>query len=541
MSAETVAEAFARTADAHRDRVALVYLGERYTYGALADAAARVAGALREMGVAPTDRAIVYLPNVPQWLIAWLALQRIGAVAVPITPHYGLADLEHIARDSGAETIFCLDTNFGYVSRLLGPSPLRRAVVTTLAEPLPLWKRAVGRALRRIPEGRVRSGAGVIPFRRLLRGPAAAVPVPAGGADVAEILYTGGTTGRPKGVPLSHALLLASVRAQRSASEPLIPLGEDVVIQGSPLYHILGQAVGLGALLHGERIVLMPRINLDATLDHVRRYRATTLFGVPALFRMILEHDRVDQYDLGSLRYCFSGGDVLPVEVERRWRARFGKPIHQGYGATEACGAIALTPTGAPFPEGTAGRVVAFQELRLADLATLEPVVVGEPGEALVSSTHMVRAYWNSADETARSFVELEGRRWYRTGDILRRDDAGWLFFVDRSADVIKHKGYRVAASRIEAALQEHPAVIESCAVGIPDPVVGERIKAFVVLTQDARGVTAHDLLAWTRDRLAPHEVPHYIEFRDMLPKSKVGKLLRRELRDEERQLAGAS
>lgn len=355
------------------------------------------------------------------------------------------------------------------------------------------------------------------------------------------MLYTGGTTGYPKGVPISHALFLEAMREQRRAGEGLVPKGQDVLIQGAPLYHILGQVVGLGALLHGEQMILLPRANLDATFDHIQRYKATTFFGVPTMYRMILEHDRVDQYDLGSLKYCFSGGDVLPVEVAHRWRKKFGKPIHQGYGATEAGGGISLTPAGEPFPEGSVGKVVPFQKIKIVNPDTLEPLPVGESGELLVSSEHMVNAYWNKPEETLRSFVNLDDKRWYRTGDIVRLDDRGWLFFQDRSVDVIKHKGYRVAASRIEAVLQEHPAVIASCVVGVPDSNVGERIKAFVVLKEDVKGITAYDLTTWCRGRLAPYEVPHYIEFRDMLPKSKVGKLLRRELRaEEQRKMAAA-
>jgi len=210
------------------------------------------------------------------------------------------------------------------------------------------------------------------------------------------------------------------------------------------------------------------------------------------------------------------------------------QPIYQGYGATETCGGISLTPAGEAFPEGTAGRIVSFQKVMVVNPDTLEPIPKGEPGELLVSSEHMVKGYWNKPEETARCFVYRDGRLWYRTGDIVRINEDGWLFFLDRSVDMIKHKGYRVAASRIEAVLQEHPAVIASCVVGIPDPSVGERIKAFVVLKEDVKGVTAYDLIVWCRERLAPYEVPHYIEFRDMLPKSKVGKLLRRELRAEE-------
>jgi long-chain acyl-CoA synthetase len=356
-----------------------------------------------------------------------------------------------------------------------------------------------------------------------------------------EILYTGGTTGLPKGVPYSNIVFLESIAEQRSMSENYIPKGKDIVIQGGPLFHILGQAMGLGALLSGDTVILLPRVNLDGLFDQLQRYKASTLFGVPAMYRMILEHDRLDYYDLSSLEYCFCAGDVLPIEVAERWLKKFGKPLYQGYGTTETCGRVSLTPMGEEAPVGSGGKITPLQKVKLVDSETLEPVSPGQPGELLVSSKHMVRACWNNPEETARCFVEIEGRLWYRTGDVVSIDRDGWLFYQDRSVDTVKHKGYRVAASEIEAVLQEHHAVIASCVVGIPDEKVGERVKAFVVLRKDVRGVSAYDLIRWCRERLAPYKVPQYIEFRDMLPKSKVGKLLRRELRAEERKkLEGA-
>ncbi|MCL6611409.1 MAG: AMP-binding protein [Peptococcaceae bacterium] len=532
----SIYEAFSETAGRFPGKTALIYLGERFTYGQLEQMAGMIAGSLAGMGVEKGERAVIYLPHVPQWVIIWLALQRIGAVAVPVTHFYGPGDLRYIAADSGAETIFCMDTNFGYVSQILSGTGLKRVIVNTVADLLPWWKRFIGKVYDRIPEGKYSSGEGIFTFKDLIRrrsGPPPEVPVE--GWETAEILYTGGTTGLPKGVPISDVLFQESVDEQRKASQKIIPRGEDVVIQGAPLYHILGQVVGLGGILSGDTLILLPKMNLDAILDHIERYKAKTFFGTPTLYRMILEHNRLDHYDLGSLQYCFSGGDVLPREVAGRWLKKYGRPIYQGYGATETCGGVALTPAGESFPEGTAGKILPIKQVKVVNPDTLEDVPPGYPGELLVSSDHMVDGYWNKPEETARSFVRIDGRLWYRVGDLVRIDDQGWLFFLDRSADIIKHKGYRVAASKIEAVLQEHPAVIASCAVGVPDEKVGERIKAFVVIKEDVKGVTASDLIKFCRERLAPYEVPQYVEFRDMLPKSKVGKLLRRELRADER------
>ncbi|MBU0514548.1 MAG: AMP-binding protein, partial [Proteobacteria bacterium] len=229
------------------------------------------------------------------------------------------------------------------------------------------------------------------------------------------------------------------------------------------------------------------------------------------------------------------GGDVLPQDVATRWLERFGWPIYIGYGASETVGGVCMSPADRENPPGSVGLILPSKEVRIVDPAFLTPVEPGEPGELLVHSDPMVSAYWNKPQETAEAFVELDGKLFYRTADVVRQDDQGYLYFVDRTVDTIKHKGYRVSASEIEAVLQEHPAVIGSCVVGVPDPKVGERIKAFVVLKSDVRGVTGYDLIKFCHGKLVNYKIPAYIEFRDMLPKSKVGKMLRREVRQEEK------
>jgi long-chain acyl-CoA synthetase len=533
----TIYEQFEKVCRDFPDKPALLYLGMKYSYSELQEAADHLAASLHHLGVSKGDKTILYLSNCPQWVIAWFALLRLGAIAIPISPIYTPLDLKYMANDSGAETVFCMDTNFGYVTQVLPETGLKRVIVTNIADPLPWWKKWMGIGLNKIPSGKFNLGENIFTFDRLLKNgdTSSLPPFKAEPDEMFEMLYTGGTTGVPKGVPFSNILFLESVAEQRSMSERDIPKGEDVLVQGGPLFHILGQAVGLGGVLSGDTLVLLPKVNLDGLFNHIERYQVLTFFGVPALYRMILEHDRVDSYDLSSLKYCFSGGDVMPPEVADRWLKKYEKPVYQGYGATETCGRVSLTPMGEGAPSGSAGRVTPLQKVKLVDPDTLDPVPPGEPGELLVSSDHMVKAYWNKPEETADCFVKMDGRLWYRTRDIVRIDDKGWLYYLDRSVDTIKHKGYRVAASEIEAALQEHHAVVASCVVGIPDERVGERIKAFVVLKADIKGVSAYELMKWCRERLSSYKVPQYIEFRDMLPKSKVGKLLRRELRAEER------
>ncbi len=536
---QSIFSKFAAVAGRRGENPALIYIGSCFSYRKLLDLAERFAASLEELAVGPGQRIMLYIPNSIQWAVAWLATQKIGAVAVPITPIYTPYDLSYIASDSHAEIIICADTNFGYVAKVLPQTPIKQVIVTNVVDLLPWWKRFYGYLFDVIPRGNIALDDRTCLFRKLLDRTVSGIRSRAHGAapngEIAEILYTGGTTKFPKGVPISRSLFLAAAEEQIRISEPLFPVEENVIMGNAPLYHILGQTCGLATLLVGGTLLLQPRINLDATFDLISRYRAKTMIGVPTLYRMILEHSRLNQYDLSSVDYWFSAGDVLPVEVGRRWKERFGKSIHQGYGATETCGGVAMCPVDRQNPVRSVGRTVASKQVQIVDPATLQPVKPGEPGELLVSSEHMVTAYLNKPAETEAAFIELNGRTWYRTADVMAMDEHGNLYFVDRTVDTIKHKGYRVSASEIEAVLQEHPAVVGACVVGVPDEKVGERIKAYVVLKEDIKGITGYDLIKWCRQSLVSYKIPQYIEFRDMLPKSKVGKLLRREIRDEER------
>lgn len=534
---QNIYQRFAEVAEKRGAHTAVIYLGTRYSYAELRDMAERFAAGLVHIGVTPGERVIIYLPNSIQWIVSWLGVQRAGAVCVPITPIYTPSDLSYIATDSQATTLIGADTNFGYVKRVLSQTGLKRVIVVGMADLLPGWKRWFGHLFDIIPKGKTAIGKDVFSLKNLLTMPGAnpAPAMTADGRQVAEILYTGGTTRHPKGVPLTHDLFLCSALEQIRVSEPLIPVEENVILGNAPLFHILGQTCSLATLLVGGALLVQPKINLDATFDAICRFKVRSMIGVPTLYRMMLEHDRLDQYDLSSVAYWYSAGDVLPVEVGRRWQERFGRTIYQGYGATETCGGVAMCPTDRDNPPKSVGRIVASKMARIVDPAFLEPVATGEPGELIVSSTHMVTAYLNKPEETASAFINLDGRLWYRTADVMSMDADGNLYFVDRTVDTIKHKGYRVSASEIEAVLQEHPAVVGTCVVGIPDDKVGERIKAYVVLKGDIKGITGYDLIKWCRQSLVAYKVPQYIEFRDMLPKSKVGKLLRREIRDEEK------
>jgi long-chain acyl-CoA synthetase len=528
---------FDKMSERYPDKTAVVYLGERLSFSRLQDLSERFGGALTDLGVKKGDKVMIYISNCIQWIIAFLGIQKIGAVIVPVSPIYTSHELDYMIRDSGAETIICLDTNFCYAKEVFSDTGLKRIIITNLADPLPFWKRYLGILFDKIPHGKVIGGEGIYSFNALLKHPPLKTRVDLDPwKDLAYILYTGGTTGFPKGVPGNHIGMVSYVNdVTDDVAGDHLKEGEDVYIAVNPLFHImaLGLFMALG-LNKGNTTALMPVPQVDAILETVQRHHVRWFLGVPALYRMILENDRLDQYDLGSLRYCYCGGDVLPLEVFNRWKERFGIPIYQVYGSTEA-GHVTYSRIDENLKPRTLGLPLKSRECIVVDPETLKPVPVGEIGELLVTSPYTVKEYWNKLEETKRSYVDINGKTFYRMSDYVKQDSNGELIYVERSADIIKHKAYRISASEIEAVLQDHPTVIGACAVGVPDEKVGERVKAIVVLKADARGVGGAELLQWCRDKLAPYKVPGYIEFRDMLPKSKVGKLLRREIRDEER------
>lgn len=542
---QRIIDQFRQTAETYGNHTAVIYLGTRYSYRRLDQMSRSFAAALTKLGLGQGQRVMIYLPNSIQWVVAWLGIQHINAVCVPITPIYTPSDVRYIATDSEADAIVCADTNFGYVKQVLPQTKIKRVIIARMADLLPVWKRFFGYLFDIVPRGKIAFDENTYSFKKLLTQHASAefktsAPDDFMGSATAQILYTGGTTKFPKGVPMSQDLFLKSAIEQIQISRPFFPPQENIVMGNAPLFHILGQTCGLATLLVGGTLILQPRVNLDAILDAIGRFKAKTMIGVPALYRMMLEHERLDQYHLESVKYWFSAGDVLPVEVGKRWYQHFGQHIFQGYGATETCGGVAMCPVDIDNPPKSVGRVLASKQIKIVDPAFLKPVKIGTPGELLVSSDPMVSRYLNKPEETRSSFVKLDGNTWYRTADIMMMDAEENLYFVDRTVDTIKHKGYRISASEIESVLQEHSAVISACVVGVPDERVGERIKGYVVLKEDIKGITGYDLITWCRKTLVSYKVPQYIEFRDMLPKSKVGKLLRREIRDEESRRAEA-
>ncbi|MGD9817952.1 MAG: class I adenylate-forming enzyme family protein [Desulfomonilaceae bacterium] len=541
MNPELTFTRFEKACEKYPNNAAIIFLGEKFSFRKLRDMVDRFATGLAGLGLKKGDRIILYLSNCVQYVIAFLAAQKLGLVVVLVSPIYTSHELEYMVNDSGARAIVCHDTNYGYVKEVIHKTTLEKIICTNLIDLVNPIKRLVAYLFDKKPHGTVKGGDETIPFKKLLGSPANPPKVSIDPIkDLSYILYTGGTTGFPKGVPgnhWGHTSYVNDITDWLTVGH--LKHGEDVYIAINPLFHIMAlglfMAIGLNV---GATTVLMPVPQVDSILMEIQRRKARWMLGVPALYRMILENDRQDTYDISSLRYCFCGGDVLPREVLQRWKERANIPIYQVYGSTEA-GHVSYSPldAGDPAPMSI-GKPLPSRKPLIVDSETLTEVPVGEVGELVVTSAHAMKEYLNKPQETVTSFVKIGDDVYYRTSDYVRGSENGEIFYVERSADILKHKGYRVSASEVEAVLQDHPVVVGACVIGVPDPKVGERIKAIVVLKDDAKGVGAAELINWCSSQLAAYKVPSYIEFRDMLPKSKVGKLLRREIRDEEKRKA---
>ncbi len=541
MQQELTFTRFEASCEKYPSNTAVVFLGESFSYRKLHDMVDRFATGLAGLGLKKGDRVILYLSNCVQYVIAFLAAQKLGLVVVLVSPIYTSHELEYMVNDSGARAIVCHDTNYGYVKEVIDKTSLEKIIYTNLIDLVSPIKRLVAYLFDKTPHGTVKGGEETISFKKLLKNPANPPKVSIDPMkDLSYILYTGGTTGFPKGVPgnhWGHTSYVNDITDWLTVGH--LEHGKDVYIAINPLFHIMAlglfMAIGLNV---GATTVLMPVPQVDAILMEIQRRKVRWMLGVPALYRMILENDRQDTYDISSLRYCFCGGDVLPREVLQRWKERANIPIYQVYGSTEA-GHVSYSPLGAGDPPPMSiGKPLPSRRYLVVDAETLQEVPTGEVGELLVTSQHSMKEYLNKPQESEASFVKVGEDVYYRTSDYVRGTEHGEIFYVERSADILKHKGYRVSASEVEAVLQDHPVVVGACVIGVPDRKVGERIKAIVVLKDDAKGVGAAELINWCSSQLAAYKVPSYIEFRDMLPKSKVGKLLRREIREEEKRRA---
>jgi long-chain acyl-CoA synthetase len=531
-------------ADAARDfpnAPAVHFQGRTMSYAELADQAWRFAGALAGLGVGKGTKVGLVLPNCPQAVVALFGALRLGAVVVQNNPIYTERELAHQLGDAGVEVVVCLDLAYDRVKALRDRTAIREVIVTSLLDELPTVRRVIAPYTRR---GRAAAQAigrdePVRRWRELLatattRAGEAEVDA---AADLALLQYTGGTTGIAKGVMLSHANLRANVEQVRAWFPDADP-GREVMMAVLPFFHAYGLTVSLllGVRI-GAALVVMPRFDIEEVLAAVDRYRPTLFPGVPTMYVAINNAVAKGGHDLSCIKACLSGAAPLPMEVAERFERYSGGRLVEGYGLSE-CSPVALAnPIYGKRKAGTIGMPLPDTLARVADPSDpARTLPTGETGELAISGPQVMLGYWKRAEETAQ--VLRDG--WLLSGDLAVTDEEGYFQIVDRKKDLIIVGGYNVYPREVEEVLLGHPKVLEVAVAGVPDSYRGETVKAFVVLRPGERA-TAEELRRFARERLAAYKVPRSVEFRDRLPKTMVGKVLRRALVEEEQGRAEAA
>jgi len=496
------------------------------------------AAALAGLGVAKGDRVALLLPNCPQFLLCELGAWKAGAVVHPLNPIYTEQELQVALGRTGAETVVVLTPFYGRVKAVQPRTALTRVVATNVKEYLPAPLRVLFTLAKERKDGhRVRLQEDDLWLGGLLdrHRDAPRPDVPVAPEDPAVILMSGGTTGTPKGVVGLHRHYTITGRQLTTWLQAGTAPWDDVIMAALPLFHSFAN-IGIQsvALRNHNAIALVPNPrDLDDLLDTIAKTRPAAFSGVPTLFNALLHHPRVraGKVDLSSVKVCFSGAAPLLAETKRRFEELTGGRIVEGYSLTEAMLACAVNPVEGPNKIGSVGMPLPDVEMRIVDPAGAR-LPAGEVGEVLIRAPQLMAGYWDDPEETAATVRTSDGQRWLYTGDLGYLDDDGYLFIVDRMKDLIKTHGYQVWPREIEEVLASHPAVAEVGVAGVPDEAKGEVAKAWVVL-RPGRQAAAEELRAFCRERLAPYKVPATVEFRAELPKSMVGKVLRRALTAE--------
>jgi long-chain acyl-CoA synthetase len=521
----SVPQAFDEATERDPHRTAVVFYGRSISYGELREAADRFACALASLGVKKGDRVALYLLNSPQFIIAYFGALKCGATVTPISPVYTSHEVRYQLENSGARAIVCQDILHEKVAK--SGAQLDLVVVTNVGEYLPALKRLFGKKAE--VTGRVHWMQDLL--KKFPATPPAVSIDPK--TDLAALPYTGGTTGNPKGVMLTHHNLIAA-QAMAQSTFSVFEEGKEVILAFLPFFHVYGQVViMLNGLCQGHLLILFTTPDTEEILAAMERYRATVFYGVPTLYEYLKDHKDTNKADWKRIKLVLSGADTLHESTMKAWHRRTGSTIVEGYGLSETAATSHVNPLHRP-KTGSFGCPIPGMRAAVMSPETLEFVPPGETGELVLSGPNVMQGYWQRPDETARAFVERSGVRWMRTGDIVRMDDEGYFHFYDRAKDLIKYKGHSVFAKDVEDVLYGHPQIKAAGVIGVADPAVGQRIKAIVVLQADARGKVSEDeIKAFCREQLAEYKVPHMVEFRGELPKTDVGKVSRRELRDE--------
>lgn len=510
---------------------ALAFFGRTISYRRLSHQVARLAQAFAAFGLGPGDRIGILLPNCPQLVVAYHAALRLGAVAVMLNPLLSGEELAYQLADSGARHLVLLDHFWPTLAEIQGQLDLSHLIITSLTDSLPWplsWLYPFKARRQGLATG-FQPGPGHYRWRELFRHPPLTAPPAPGPQDLAVLQYTGGTTGIPKAAMLTHGNLMANV-AQINAWLPRVRYGAERLVGLLPFSHSFGLTACLNwPMAQAALVIVLPRFEIDGFLQALKKHRPTMLPGVPTLFVALINDPRLPQLDLSSLWACISGSAPLPLEVRDRFESLSGCRILEGYGLTESSPVTHFNPIQGKRPPGSMGMPLPSTLAKVMDQETgAREMPPGEVGELAIQGPQVMQGYWRNPPETAA--VLRHG--WLYTGDLARMDADGYFYIVERKKDLIIAGGYKIYPREVEEVLYQHPGVKEAVALGVPDAYRGETVKV-VIVPQDGAGLTAAEIEAYCRRHLAVYKVPKIIEFRDQLPKSLVGKVLRRVLKEE--------
>ncbi|WP_333659873.1 long-chain fatty acid--CoA ligase [Meiothermus cerbereus] len=522
----------ADSAQKYPDNVALEFMGKVIGYRQLWESVLKFAGALRAQGVQPGDRVAIMLPNSPQFVIAFYGTLAAGGICVNVNPLYTPRELRHQLSDAGAETLIILDMLWPRYAEIEEDVPVKRVFTTGIQDYLPFPKNLLfplkARREKRwvtLPQHPKR-----LDFSKALRSATpVAEPYPAKPDEVALLQYTGGTTGLSKGAMLTHRNLVANTyQVIAWGGEEVKEFeGKGVMLGAIPFFHVYGMTVGMNyGLAGGYKIVLLPRPEVKPCIEAIEKHGVTHFPGVPTLYIGFINFPGIEKRKVGTVRVCISGSAALPVEVAKKFEALTGGKLVEGYGLTEAAPCTHCNPLSGLRKMGSIGIPMPGIDAKVLD-ENLHELPPGEVGELAVRGPNIMLGYWQRPDETAKT-IKID---WLLTGDMARMDEDGYFYIVDRKKDMIIAGGYNIYPREVEEVLFAHPGVAEAAVVGLPDEYRGETVAAFVV-PKPGITLSSEELDKYCRENLAAYKVPRIYEIRSELPKTAVGKVLRRELRE---------
>jgi long-chain acyl-CoA synthetase len=512
------------------------FMGRKYSYSDMADAVRRVAKGLQDKGMGKGDHVGLFLPNVPHYIAAYYGALAAGATVVNFSPLYSVEELAHQVADSGTSILFTVSAAalLPNAIKVLDKSDLKELVVGSVAEALPKAKSWAYRLFKRKDIAAIPTDSRITTYTDLLanNGDYAVQPCDAE-KDIAQLQYTGGTTGTPKGAMLSHQNITANARQinlldpESHVNKPDAP-SDDRILGVLPFFHVFANATVLNRTINnGGEIIMLPRFEAKAALAAVNRTHVTSLPGVPTMYQALLDCPDIEGTDFTSLRACISGGAPLPAELKAKFEGLTGAVVIEGYGLTESSGVVSCNPYAGLNKLGSIGQPIPGTDVKLVDKEDpTKPAADGEPGELIFAGPQVMCGYWGRPDADAGVFVG----KYLRTGDVATIDEDGFIFIVDRLKDMIAVGGFKVFPSQVEGVLYKHPSVKEALVIGVPDTYHGEMPRAFVTL-QDGASEDGEALTAWLNPQLGKHERVQSVVVMDVLPKTMIGKLDRKALR----------